>query len=151
MQNLEAGFLNILYFHVGFEHQKHLNLKHLIFLQAGNLTTLYFHVSFEDQKYLNIKHLIFLQAGGGNVKIESRKLEWNAQPRTKMVNENYTGPTGGDKKVYLYSYFYFYFYLFLYFCLSYIIRQWESQWANWGRQKTWIGLKLDQNEEWVYN
>ena len=39
------------------------------------------------------------QAGGGNVKIESRKLEWNAAPRTKMVNENYKGPTGGDKKV----------------------------------------------------
>jgi len=39
------------------------------------------------------------KAGGGNVKIESRKLEWNAAPRTKMVNENYTGPTGGDKKI----------------------------------------------------
>ena len=33
------------------------------------------------------------------MKIESRKLEWNAAPRTKMVNENYKGPTGGDKKV----------------------------------------------------
>ena len=33
------------------------------------------------------------------MKIESRKLEWNAQPRTKMVNENYSGPAGGDKKV----------------------------------------------------
>ena len=32
------------------------------------------------------------------MKIENRKLEWNAQPRTKMVNENYT-PGGGDKKV----------------------------------------------------
>jgi len=39
------------------------------------------------------------KAGGGNVKIESRKLEWNAAPRTKMVNENYKGPTGGDKKI----------------------------------------------------
>ena len=32
------------------------------------------------------------------MKIENRKLEWNAQPKTKMVNENYT-PGGGDKKV----------------------------------------------------
>ena len=39
-----------------------------------------------------------LQPGGGKVKIENRKLEWNAQPKTKMVNENYT-PGGGDKKV----------------------------------------------------
>ena len=46
-----------------------------------------------------MKTKFYVQAGGGNVKIESRKLEWNAQPRTKMVNENYTGPTGGDKKV----------------------------------------------------
>ena len=38
------------------------------------------------------------QPGGGNVKIENRKLEWSAQARTKMVNENYT-PGGGDKKV----------------------------------------------------
>ena len=38
------------------------------------------------------------QPGGGKVKIENRKLEWNAQPKTKMVNENYT-PGGGDKKV----------------------------------------------------
>jgi len=36
--------------------------------------------------------------GGGKVKIENRKLEWNAQPKTKMVNENYT-PGGGDKKI----------------------------------------------------
>ena len=40
----------------------------------------------------------YFQPGGGKVKIENRKLEWNAQPRTKMVNENYT-PGGGDKKV----------------------------------------------------
>ena len=39
-----------------------------------------------------------MQPGGGKVKIENRKLEWNAQPKTKMVNENYT-PGGGDKKV----------------------------------------------------
>ena len=38
------------------------------------------------------------QPGGGKVKIENRKLEWNAQPKTKMINENYT-PGGGDKKV----------------------------------------------------
>ena len=37
------------------------------------------------------------------MKIESRKLEWNAQPRTKMVNENYSGPAGGDKKVKKYN------------------------------------------------
>ena len=40
-----------------------------------------------------------MQAGGGNVKIESRKLEWEVKPRTKMFNENYSGPQGGDKKV----------------------------------------------------
>lgn len=39
------------------------------------------------------------KAGGGNVKIESRKLEWEAKPRTKMFNENYAGPQGGDKKI----------------------------------------------------
>jgi len=39
------------------------------------------------------------KAGGGNVRIESRKLEWEAKPRTKMVNENYSGPGGGDKKI----------------------------------------------------
>ena len=103
------------------------------------MNILYFHVSFEDQKYLNIKHLIFLQAGGGNVKIESRKLEWNAQPRTKMVNENYTGPTGGDKKVYLYLYLYLCLYLFL----SYINRQV----GQLEKTKTLIGLKLDKKEE----
>ena len=36
--------------------------------------------------------------GGGQVKIENRKLEWNAAPRTKTVNKDYT-PGGGDKKV----------------------------------------------------
>ena len=44
------------------------------------------------------------QPGGGNVKIENRKLEWSAQARTKMVNENYT-PGGGDKKVNTTRYF----------------------------------------------
>jgi microtubule-associated protein tau len=36
--------------------------------------------------------------GGGEVKIENRKLEWNAKPRTQAKNETYT-PKGGDKKV----------------------------------------------------
>ena len=36
--------------------------------------------------------------GGGQVRIENRKLEWNAAPRTKTVNRDYT-PGGGDKKV----------------------------------------------------
>merc|ERR1719336_3751683 len=36
--------------------------------------------------------------GGGQVKIENRKLEWNAAPRTKTVNKDYT-PGGGDKKI----------------------------------------------------
>eukprot|EP00092_Neocalanus_flemingeri_P007166 GFUD01007743.1.p1 GENE.GFUD01007743.1~~GFUD01007743.1.p1 ORF type:complete len:372 (+),score=95.37 GFUD01007743.1:227-1342(+) len=35
--------------------------------------------------------------GGGQVKIEHRKLEWNATSKTKMVNEGYV-PGGGDKK-----------------------------------------------------
>lgn len=35
--------------------------------------------------------------GGGQVKIEHRKLEWNAGPKTKVVNEGYV-PGGGDKK-----------------------------------------------------
>jgi len=35
--------------------------------------------------------------GGGLVKIEHRKLEWNAAPKTKVINEGYT-PGGGDKK-----------------------------------------------------
>ncbi len=36
--------------------------------------------------------------GGGKVKIENRKLEWNAQPRIEAKNENWA-PTGGAKKV----------------------------------------------------
>ena len=39
-----------------------------------------------------------LQPGGGQVKIENRKLEWSAAPKTKVFNESYT-PGGGDKKV----------------------------------------------------
>jgi len=35
--------------------------------------------------------------GGGQVKIEHRKLEWNATSKTKMINEGYV-PGGGDKK-----------------------------------------------------
>jgi len=35
--------------------------------------------------------------GGGQVKIEHRKLEWNAVSKTKVINEGYT-PGGGDKK-----------------------------------------------------
>jgi len=35
--------------------------------------------------------------GGGQVKIEHRKLEWNAAPKTKVINEGYV-PGGGDKK-----------------------------------------------------
>ena len=38
------------------------------------------------------------KAGGGNVKIESRKLDWTTAPRTLAVNAGYT-PGGGDKKV----------------------------------------------------
>jgi len=36
--------------------------------------------------------------GGGQVKIENRKLEWSAAPKTKVFNESYT-PGGGDKKI----------------------------------------------------
>merc|ERR1711915_52464 len=36
--------------------------------------------------------------GGGQVKIESRKLEWNAAPKTNVLNEGYV-PGGGDKKI----------------------------------------------------
>ncbi len=36
--------------------------------------------------------------GGGNVKIESRKLEWKVEGRTVNKNDKYT-PKGGDKKV----------------------------------------------------
>lgn len=36
--------------------------------------------------------------GGGDVKIENRKLEWRAAPRTQAKNESYK-PQGGDKKV----------------------------------------------------
>jgi len=38
------------------------------------------------------------KAGGGNVKIESRKLDWKAAPKTVVVNEKYV-PGGGDKKI----------------------------------------------------
>jgi hypothetical protein len=36
--------------------------------------------------------------GGGAVKIESRKLEWKSEAKTKALNEGYS-PKGGDKKV----------------------------------------------------
>ena len=36
--------------------------------------------------------------GGGEVKIESRKLEWKTTARTSNFNDGYT-PKGGDKKV----------------------------------------------------
>lgn len=36
--------------------------------------------------------------GGGNVKIESKKLEFNVESRIAAKNENYT-PGGGEKKV----------------------------------------------------
>eukprot|EP00090_Calanus_glacialis_P000940 TRINITY_DN10679_c0_g1_i1.p1 TRINITY_DN10679_c0_g1~~TRINITY_DN10679_c0_g1_i1.p1 ORF type:complete len:1682 (+),score=397.37 TRINITY_DN10679_c0_g1_i1:312-5048(+) len=42
----------------------------------------------------NTKH----KPGGGQVKIESRKLEWNAAPKTNVLNEGYV-PGGGDKKI----------------------------------------------------
>jgi hypothetical protein len=56
---------------------------------------------------LVLKGLIIFQPGGGQVKIESRKLEWNAAPKTNVSNEGYV-PGGGDKKV------------SNYFCTSYI-------------------------------
>jgi len=37
--------------------------------------------------------------GGGQVKIEHRRLEWNAAPKTKVVNEGGYIPGGGDKKI----------------------------------------------------
>lgn len=36
--------------------------------------------------------------GGGDVKIESRKLEWKTTARTTNFNDGYI-PKGGDKKV----------------------------------------------------
>lgn len=36
--------------------------------------------------------------GGGNIKIESRKIEVKAAPRIEAKNERYV-PKGGDKKV----------------------------------------------------
>jgi len=36
--------------------------------------------------------------GGGQVKIESRKLDWQTTSRTKTLNDGYT-PGGGDKKI----------------------------------------------------
>lgn len=42
----------------------------------------------------NTKH----KPGGGQVKIEHRKLEWNATPKTKALNSGYV-PGGGDKKI----------------------------------------------------
>ncbi|KAK7602123.1 hypothetical protein V9T40_009564 [Parthenolecanium corni] len=35
--------------------------------------------------------------GGGRVKIENRKLEWNAQPRIEAKNENWVPPAAGKK------------------------------------------------------
>lgn len=35
--------------------------------------------------------------GGGAVKIENRKLEWNAQPRIEAKNEGWTPPSGAKK------------------------------------------------------
>lgn len=42
------------------------------------------------------------KAGGGNVKIETKKLEYNVQSRIAAKNENYQ-PGGGDKKVRTYK------------------------------------------------
>lgn len=36
--------------------------------------------------------------GGGNIKIETKKLEFKVQPRIEAKNETYA-PKGGDKKV----------------------------------------------------
>jgi len=36
--------------------------------------------------------------GGGNIKIESRKLDWRAEPRIAAKNDQYQ-PGGGDKKI----------------------------------------------------
>lgn len=36
--------------------------------------------------------------GGGNVKIETKKLDFNVQPRIEAKNDQYA-PKGGDKKV----------------------------------------------------
>lgn len=38
--------------------------------------------------------------GGGNIKIETKKLEFKVQPRIEAKNEAYA-PKGGDKKVIL--------------------------------------------------
>lgn len=35
--------------------------------------------------------------GGGRVKIEHRKLEWNAQPRIEAKNESWTPPSAAKK------------------------------------------------------
>ena len=43
-------------------------------------------------------YVYIFQPGGNLVKIEHRKLEWNATPRTKALNSGYV-PGGGDKKV----------------------------------------------------
>jgi hypothetical protein len=40
----------------------------------------------------------FFKPGGGQVKIESKKLEWNATARTPNLNTAYV-PGGGDKRV----------------------------------------------------
>lgn len=43
--------------------------------------------------------------GGGNVKIESKKIEIRAAPRIEAKNESYA-PRGGDKKVRIFFYIY---------------------------------------------
>ena len=48
--------------------------------------------------FLFLNGLIIFQPGGGQVKISTRKLEWNAAPKTSVLNEGYV-PGGGDKKV----------------------------------------------------
>lgn len=40
----------------------------------------------------------FYQSGGGQVKIESKKLDFKAAPKIEAKNEAYK-PKGGDKKV----------------------------------------------------
>lgn len=45
-----------------------------------------------------INLIFYTQKGGGNIKIESKKLDFKAGSRIEAKNEAYT-PRGGDKKV----------------------------------------------------
>ena len=52
---------------------------------------------FSSNVPLQFQYELF-QPGGGQVRIENRKLSWEAAPKTVSINMDYA-PSGGTKKV----------------------------------------------------